>query len=69
MIDDHAIVEREGFKVPLIGVPPSAVLQECDSCHDEFPMRKVEMDVNSGNFYCQKCRQSFSSKTESTETK
>jgi len=25
MLLDHAIVEREGFKVPLIGIPPSAM--------------------------------------------
>ena len=28
----HATVMREGFEVPLIGVPRDAVLEVCDSC-------------------------------------
>jgi hypothetical protein len=55
MITDHAIVEREGFKVPLLGIPPDAVLQECECCHDEFSMREIEMSA-AGQMLCAKCR-------------
>ena len=54
-IKDHAIVEREGFKVPLLGIPPDAVLQECDLCHNEYSLRDVEM-TDSGQILCKKCR-------------
>ena len=51
---DHATVEREGFRVPLIGIPPGAVLQECDCCHQEFPLKEVE--YNGIQTLCRKCR-------------
>jgi hypothetical protein len=54
-LKDHAIVEREGFKVPLLGIPPDAVLQECELCHNEFPLRDVEM-TDFGQILCAKCR-------------
>ena len=54
-LKDHAIVEREGFKVPLLGIPPDAVLQECELCHTEYPLRDVEMS-DSGQILCKKCR-------------
>jgi formylmethanofuran dehydrogenase subunit E len=55
MISDHAIIKREGFKVPLIGVPPESVLQECDLCHEEKPIREVALQEN-GQMLCVKCR-------------
>ena len=54
-LPDHAIIEREGYKVPLLGIPPSAVLQECDLCHDEFPLRDVEIG-DAGQVLCLECR-------------
>jgi hypothetical protein len=54
-LQDHAIVEREGFKVPLLGIPPDAVLQECELCHNEYSLRDVEM-TDSGQILCKKCR-------------
>ncbi len=54
-IKDHAVVEREGFQVPLIGVAPDAVLQECDLCHQEKPLREIELS-ESGQLLCRKCR-------------
>lgn len=48
-------MEREGFKVPLIGVPPSAMLQECELCHDEKPLGEIELS-ESGQMLCLKCR-------------
>ena len=29
----HAMVKRDGFTVPLIGVPASATNDKCDACH------------------------------------
>ena len=54
-LKDHAIVEREGFKVPLLGIPPDAVLQDCELCHNEYSLRDVEM-TDSGQILCKKCR-------------
>lgn len=58
-LKDHAIVEREGFKVPLLGIPPDSVLQECELCHNEYPIRDVEM-LSSGQLLCKKCREDAS---------
>jgi len=55
MLSDHAIIEREGFKVPLIGIAPEAALQECDCCHEVFPMRQIQLS-ESGQMLCEKCR-------------
>lgn len=55
MISDHAIIEREGFSVPLIGIALDAVLQECDLCHEEFGIREIEVS-ESGQMLCPKCR-------------
>lgn len=52
----HATVEREGFRVPLIGIPETSVLQECDCCHQEFPIRELEVTDNGGQVLCGKCR-------------
>lgn len=54
-LEDHAKVERDGFKVPLLGIPPEAVLQECELCHNEYPLRDVEMTI-TGQVLCTKCR-------------
>ncbi len=59
MISDHAIVEREGFKVPLIGIPKAAMLEECDLCHQTFPLREMEIQP-SGQELCPKCRATIS---------
>lgn len=54
MLDDHAIVEKDGFKVPLIGIPPSAMEQECECCGHIFPLNQIEMS-ESGKMLCAKC--------------
>ncbi len=54
-IKDHAIVIKDGFEVPLIGISPDAVLQECELCHDKFPMLDVEIS-DGGQMLCGKCR-------------
>lgn len=54
-LEDHAKVERDGFKVPLLGIPPNAGMQECESCQAEYPLRDVEMTA-TGQALCTKCR-------------
>lgn len=49
-----ATVKREGFEIPLIGIPKAAVLEECELCHDEFPLGEVEF--NGIQMLCVKCR-------------
>jgi len=49
----HATVNREGFTVPLIGIPMSSTLQECSCCHDEFPLFDVRF--TGRQFLCKKC--------------
>ena len=53
MLSDHATIEREGFTVPLIGIPPGAMLEECDCCHDDSPLS--EMFICGGQVLCKKC--------------
>ena len=50
----HATVQRDGFVVPLIGIAPDAVLQDCDCCGDTFPIREVEW--SGKQMLCPKCR-------------
>lgn len=40
--------------MPLLDIPPVAVLQECDGCHDEFGLREIEM-TEAGQMLCKKC--------------
>lgn len=53
MYGPHAIVNRDGFEVPLIGVPPGAVLEECDLCHEEHPLR--DFSWTGKQMLCKKC--------------
>ena len=66
-LEDHAKVERDGFKVPLLGIPPDAVLQECELCHNEYPLRDVEMS-KSGQILCNKCLAAESANESSSPT-
>ena len=54
-VTEHATVQREGYTVPLIGIPKTAVLQECDCCHEENPLAEVELQP-AGQMLCTKCR-------------
>ena len=51
----HATVTRDGYEVPLIGVPADAVLDLCDLCHDWFPIR--ELEVTDAGLLCRRCRE------------
>ncbi len=54
MICDHAIIEKDGYKVPLIGIPPASVLETYDLCRDIFPLREIELQQN-GQQLCKRC--------------
>lgn len=60
---NHATVEVSGFKIPLIGVPSEATLEECDRCHDAYPLTQVTWTERG--WLCQKCN---SKKTVDDET-
>ena len=50
---EHAIVTRDGYEVPLIGVPKEAVLESCDCCGDIIGLSK---SVFTGRqILCAKC--------------
>ena len=53
---NHALVTLGDYTVPLIGLPPSATLEECDLCHNTFPLQKVEIQAR-GQILCPRCRQ------------
>jgi hypothetical protein len=49
-----ASVRLGSYRIPLLGVPESATLQECDLCHDLFHLLDVELiDIQ---ILCLKCR-------------
>lgn len=52
--EKHACVWREGYTVPLIGVPPAAMREECECCHMEFGLGKLEF--SGTQMLCEKCR-------------
>ena len=54
----HATVTRDGYEVPLIGVPADAVLDTCDCCGDLFPLTSLE--VTDGGVLCRRCRETGS---------
>lgn len=51
----HAKVSVGGYEVPLIGIPEDATTQECDRCHDRFPLQELRMTSSGGAFYCVGC--------------
>lgn len=56
MLEDHAIIPRGEYRVPLLGIPPDARLQECDLCHDNFSLREIEL-TETGQILCRECRE------------
>lgn len=38
---NYAIVSRDGFDVPLIGVPASSTEEKCDVCEKIYPLPEV----------------------------
>lgn len=52
-VSNYATVVREGFEVPLIGIPKEAILEICDCCGEIIGLSK---SVFSGSqILCEKC--------------
>lgn len=49
----HATVVKDGYEVPLIGIPPEAVLEKCDLCGNEYGMG--ELAWSGKQMLCKKC--------------
>lgn len=49
----HATVVKDGYEVPLIGIPPNAVLEHCDLCGNEYGM--AELTWTGTQMLCKKC--------------
>ena len=49
----HAMVVKDGYRVPLIGVPPAAVLEVCDCCGEEHPVTALRW--TGKQMLCKKC--------------
>jgi formylmethanofuran dehydrogenase subunit E len=53
VVSQHAMVVKDGYTVPLIGIPPSAVMETCDCCHEEYGMS--ELTWSGQQMLCKKC--------------
>ena len=49
----HAMVVKDGYEVPLIGIPPDAVLETCDLCGNQYGM--AELTWSGKQMLCKKC--------------
>lgn len=49
----HAAVSREGYQVPLIGIPADAVLETCDCCGDTIGLS--DATFTGRQVLCRKC--------------
>lgn len=54
MKDDHAKVIRDGYEVPLIGIPPEATEDKCDQCKQIFPIKNLHLGAKQ-EMLCSKC--------------
>ena len=50
----YATVPRDGYSVPLIGIPANSVEERCDLCGDIRALREIELQGRQ--FLCAKCR-------------
>jgi len=52
----HAEIQIGEYKVPLIGIPMSAVEYKCDSCKETFHIQELELNYGGNKFLCIKCK-------------
>lgn len=50
----HAKIKIGEYEIPLIGIAPVEVLEECDLCHDLFSIQIIEL--TNKQFLCPKCK-------------
>lgn len=53
MVQRHAMVVKDGYEVPLIGITPDAVLETCDLCGNQYGM--AELTWSGKQMLCKKC--------------
>ena len=53
--EPDATVQRDGFTVPLIGIPKSSVMEKCDRCGETIDLLNAEI-IQSGQVLCEKCK-------------
>ena len=46
-MSNHATIQRDGYSIPLIGIPSYGTLNECSECHDDFGI----LNHNDGENY------------------
>lgn len=63
----HATVNLGGMEIPLIGIPPEATLDECDLCHEWWPLHALEIS-ETGQILCRKCRDNETKGSKWTNT-
>ena len=56
-MSNHATVQRDGYTVPLIGVPPEATTDHCDLCGDVFGLSQLELCGKQ--LLCERCRRTI----------
>ena len=53
MVSRHAMIVKDGYEVPLIGIKPDAVLESCDLCGNQYGM--AELTWSGKQMLCKKC--------------
>lgn len=53
---NYATFKRDGYDIPLIGIPAEDVLIECSLCHDQFRQETMMMSPKGGQMLCAKCQ-------------
>jgi len=51
---NHATVKLGDYLIALIGIPEDAALEQCDLCHDLFPLWEITISLH-GLFFCEHC--------------
>lgn len=51
---EHAEITIGEYKIPLIGIPKDAAMEECDLCHEIEPLQEVII-TECGQILCRKC--------------
>ena len=55
-IPPWAVVPLGEYNVPLIGIPPSAVLETCDLCGCFCHLSEIEFNFAGNQWLCPRCR-------------
>jgi hypothetical protein len=63
MSSEHATVIKDGYWVPLIGIPMRSTIETCDLCGDDAPIIgrgrgeiRTPIMFTGRQFLCEKCR-------------